>query len=132
MRGDFEAMRRHWVRITAAGVAVAGVLAAGCGAHDETPPGAKKLSFELTDAGCLPHAAEAPAGPITFEIKNVGTAAVTEFEVLDGEKILGEKEDLSEGLSGSFSLTLEKGTYTLKCTGGSREEGVLTVTGSKN
>lgn len=38
-----------------------------------------------------------------------------EFEVLDGETILGEKENLTEGLSGSFSLTLEKGEYILRC-----------------
>jgi iron uptake system component EfeO len=65
-------------------------------------------------------------------VKNTGTSAVTEFEVLEGDRILGEEEDLSEGLSGSFSLTLEQGTYALKCSGGSREEGLLTVTGTKN
>jgi iron uptake system component EfeO len=108
-------------------------LAAGCGSSDtNAPPGAKKLSFELTDAGCVPHSASAPAGTIVFEAENAGTTAVTEFEVLEGDKILGEKEDLSEGLSGSFSLTLKQGTYTLKCTGGEREEGVLTVTANKN
>ena len=32
--------------------------------------------------------------------------------MLDGETILGEKENLSDGLSGSFSLTLEQGEYT--------------------
>jgi len=49
--------------------------------------------------------------------------------VLDGETILGEVENLSEGLSGSFSLTLEKGEYTLRCNSGEDEDGTLTVTG---
>ena len=49
--------------------------------------------------------------------------------MLDGETILGEKENLTEGLSGSFSLTLEEGEYTLRCNGGSEEDGTLTVTG---
>lgn len=110
----------------------AALLAAGCGSSEDAPPGAKKLSFKLTDAGCVPNSAGAPAGTIVFEAENAGTTAVTEFEVIEGDKILGEKEDLSEGLSGSFSLTLKQGRYTLKCTGGSREEGVLTVTGNKN
>jgi iron uptake system component EfeO len=52
---------------------------------------------------------------------------VTEFEVLEGDSILGEKEDLSEGLSGNFSLTLDKGRYTIYCPGGSIERGTLAV-----
>ena len=102
---------------------------AGCGSSDDAPAGAKTLSFELTDAGCIPHNAKAPAGPVTFEVENGGSANVTELEVLDGETILGEKENLTEGLTGSFSLTLEEGEYTLRCNGGSEEDGTLTVTG---
>jgi len=111
--------------------AVAGlatILIAACGSSGEdTPAGAKKLSFKLTDAGCLPNSAKAPAGPIAFEVENAGTSAVTEFEILEGDSILGEKEDLSDGLSGSFSLTLDQGRYTIYCPGGSEERGTLTV-----
>ena len=42
--------------------------------------------------------------------------------MLDGETILGEVENLSDGLSGSFALTLEKGEYTLYCPGGDEEK----------
>jgi iron uptake system component EfeO len=42
---------------------------------------------------------------------------------------VGEKENLSDGLSGTFSLTLEQGEYTLYCPGGSDERGTLTVSG---
>lgn len=127
-------MSRTLVQISliAAAVGLTALPVAGCGSTEEVPKGATKLSFQLTDAGCRPHSAHAPAGPIVFEATNAGTTAVTEFEVLEGDKILGEKEDLSDGLSGSFSLTLGQGTYTLKCTGGSSEEGVLTVTAGKN
>jgi iron uptake system component EfeO len=105
------------------------LLGAGCGSSEEASAGAKKLSFKLTDAGCVPNRAKAPAGPISFEVENAGTSAVSEFEVLEGETILGEKENLSDGLSGSFSLTLDRGKYTLYCPGGSDERGTLTVTG---
>jgi iron uptake system component EfeO len=104
-------------------------LAAGCGSSDDPPKGAKSLAFELTDAGCVPNSTKAPAGPIVFEVENAGTSKVSEFEVLDGDTILGEKEDLSDGFSGSFSLTLEKGKYTLYCPGGDDEKGTLTVSG---
>lgn len=112
-------------------VAVAGllaVLATACGSSD-AGAGAVAMSIKLTDAGCNPHNAKAPAGPINFEVENDGSASVTEMEVLDGETILGEKENLSEGLTGSFSLTLEEGEYTLRCNGGDEEDGTLTVSG---
>ncbi|HWB69625.1 MAG TPA: iron uptake system protein EfeO [Solirubrobacterales bacterium] len=105
------------------------VFASACGSSEEAPPGARKMAFELTDAGCVPQAAKAPAGPINFEIENAGTSKVTEMEIMDGETILGEKENLSDGLSGSFALTLEQGEYVIYCPGGSDERGTLLVSG---
>jgi iron uptake system component EfeO len=107
------------------------VLATGCGSSGDPTPGpagAKTLSFEITDEGCEPHDLSVPAGPIEFEIEGA-SASVTELEVLDGETILGEKENLAEGLTGSFSLTLERGEYTLRCDGASDEDGTLRVAG---
>ncbi|HET7053753.1 MAG TPA: cupredoxin domain-containing protein [Solirubrobacterales bacterium] len=108
---------------------LAALAVAGCGSSNDPPAGAQKMAFELTDEGCDPHDAKAPAGPIVFDVENAGSSSVTELEVLDGETTLGEVENLSEGLSGSFSLTLEKGEYTLRCNGGTNEDGTLTVTG---
>ena len=105
------------------------LLGGGCGSGEDAPKGAKTFAVKLTDAGCEPHSAKLAAGPVTFEVENAGTSAVSEFEVLEGDTILGEKENLSDGLSGSFSLTLEKGTYTMYCPGGEQERGTLTVTG---
>lgn len=126
-------MTRPSVRILsiAIGIGLTASFAAGCGSGDDAPAGdAKKMSFELTDAGCVPNTAKAPAGPITFEVENAGTAKVNELEVLDGETLLGEVGNLSEGDTGSFSLTLEQGDYTLFCPGGSDERGTLAVTGT--
>lgn len=108
-------------------VAALAAISVGCGSGDEATPGAGTLAFELTDAGCVPHAAKARSGPIVFAVENAGTSKVSEFEVLDGEKILGEKENLAEGLSGSFTLSLDPGRYTLYCPGGEDERGTLTV-----
>ncbi|HET9185438.1 MAG TPA: iron uptake system protein EfeO [Solirubrobacterales bacterium] len=114
----------------AAAVALLSLAVAACGSGEGSAAGAKTLAFQLTDAGCEPHAAKAPAGPIEFEVENAGTTKVTEMEVMDGESILGEKENLSDGLSGSFTLTLDTGDYTIYCPGGDEERGTLTVTGT--
>ena len=125
-------MNRLPVRIAAfvGAITACGALGTACGGsgEDSAAAGATSLSFRITDEGCDPHDAEAPAGPITFEAEGA-SSSVTELEVLDGETILGEKENLVEGLPGSFSLTLEEGEYTIRCNGGRQEDGTLTVTG---
>ena len=93
------------------------------------PAGAKKMAFKLTDAGCDPHNAKAPAGPITFEVENAGSARSPSSRCLTAKRSWARCENLSDGLSGSFSLTLEEGEYTLRCNGGDEEDGTLTVTG---
>jgi iron uptake system component EfeO len=115
--------------LTAAAIGLLAFLLTACGSDEDAPAGAKTLSFILTDAGCDPHNAKAAAGPINFEIENGGSDTVTELEVLDGETILGEKENLTSGLTGSFSLTLEEGEYTLRCNGGEEEDGTLAISG---
>jgi iron uptake system component EfeO len=107
--------------IAAVALGLVALLVAACGSGgDDAPAGSKQLTFKLTDAGCEPTQASAPAGPIDFKVENGGTSKYTELEVLDGETILGERENITEGLSGSFSLTLEEGEEgdgTLKITG---------------
>jgi iron uptake system component EfeO len=51
-------------------------------------------------------------------VSNAGTSRVSEFEVLDGDRILGEKENLAAGLSGRFDINLKPGQYTISCPGG--------------
>ncbi len=115
--------------ICAGAVLALALFATACGSSKDAAPGAETMSFTLTDAGCTPHDATAKAGPINFDVDNGGSSKVTEIEVLDGETILGERENITEGLNGSFSLTLEEGEYTLRCNGGDEEDGTLQVTG---
>lgn len=110
-------------------VAMGASLLSACGSNSDSLKGAKTLSFKLTDAGCDPHDAKVAAGPVNFEVENDGAGAVTELELLDGDKIVAEVENLSDGLSGKFSANLDGGEYTLYCPGGDDERGTLTVTG---
>jgi high-affinity iron transporter len=116
---------------TIAAVAVALVVAA-CGSSDSasSEPGATNLAFTISDAGCEPAAAKAPAGPVNFEVTNDGSSSVTELEIMQGDSILGERENISPGLTATFSLNLEQGDYTVYCPNGTEvEKGTLTVTG---
>src|SRR4051794_25674205 len=103
----------------------------GCGGADTAAPGARQVTVKLTDAGCEPAQLKVAAGPTTFLVSNAGTGKVSEFEVLDGDRILGEKENLAAGLSGKFSLNLTAGSYRLSCPGGtSAATGSLQVSGA--
>jgi FTR1 family protein len=106
------------------------VVVAGCGGDDAHGAGGKTVALKLTDAGCSPASLELDAGRTTFKITNAGTGRVSEVEILEGARILGEKENLVAGLSGSFTVTLQPGQYTLSCPGGaSAATGVLSVGG---
>jgi len=90
---------------------------------------AEKQEFKVTisDAGCEPREIPAKAGPATFKVTNDGSAAVTEFEILDGTKILGEVENVIPGSERSFSLTLKPGSYVTYCPNAKVDKGVLQV-----
>jgi len=116
--------------ILAATCVAAGFALAGCGGDGQKSTGGRSVDIRLTDAGCEPAELRLAAGPTTFEVTNDGADAVTEFEILDGDHILGEVENLAPGLSGRFSLTLKPGRFTLYCPGGKSERGPLVVTGA--
>jgi FTR1 family protein len=116
-----------------AGLALLALLGlSACGSSsDAAEGGGKQVALRLTDAGCSPAQLKLDAGRVTFKITNAGTARVSEAEILDGARVLGEKENLVPGLSGSFTLTLQPGTYALSCPGGQTDAtGVVTVGGS--
>jgi iron uptake system component EfeO len=90
---------------------------------------ATAVRVTLTNDGCVAEPAEIPAGPVTFNIRNEGGSAVSEAELVIGTKILGEKEGLTPGLSGSLSLNLAAGEYELYCPHAATERSPVKVTG---
>jgi plastocyanin len=106
---------------------------AACGSSGGEEAGnSKQVEVKLTDAGCSPATLKLDAGRTTFKVTNAGTGRVSELEVLKGSRILGEKENLVAGLSGSFTITLQPGQYTLSCPGGTTAAtGVVTVGGKR-
>lgn len=97
--------------------------------------GVSKVSVELvsTDSGdaCRLSHATAKAGPVTFTVTNSSATGITEVELVQGQRIVGEKENLAPGLAAvTFTSTLSGGTYAVVCPGAAKESVPFTVTGS--
>jgi iron uptake system component EfeO len=116
----------------AAALVCVATLVAGCGsggAGKDSGQPTSTVKIVLSDAGCSPQPASVPAGPVKFEITNSGSAKVTEAEVQSNGRILGERESLTPGLSGDFSLRLDGGQYSIYCPGGAKDTWDFVVTG---
>jgi iron uptake system component EfeO len=132
-----ERLRARPTAVTAGLAALAlAALAAGCGGGGSKSSGGttgkqQTLAVSLTDAGCAPTRLSARSGTVTFDVSNGGTSKVSELEVKNEDGIiLGERENIVGGISGTFTLDLRPGTYTLSCPNGDKEDdGVLVVTG---
>jgi iron uptake system component EfeO len=116
-----------------AGASLTGLAACGSGGGGAAAErSGRTLAVKLTDQGCSPAKLTAPSGPITISVSNGGSSAVSELELKDASGIiLGERENIVAGLSGSFSLNIEPGRYVMNCPNGAQEDnGVLVVSGA--
>jgi iron uptake system component EfeO len=95
--------------------------------------GASQVTVTLTGGSgdtCAIDHTSAKAGPVTFTIANKSSTAITEVELLQGQRIIGEKENLAPGLAPvKLTLTLGGGSYTVYCPGADTEQQKFTVTG---
>ncbi len=128
------------VRLSAALIAVLSL--AGCaGTTASSPPAGsigpipsgstgsdRTVLVTMTQAACAPTPASVTAGPLTFKIVNQDATSASEVELVQGDRILGEKENLTPGLSASFSLEVAAGAYEIYCPGATTERSPLTVT----
>jgi iron uptake system component EfeO len=122
--------------VLTAGAVSAGLLLTACGGGSKDDSSAKgggkasEVAITITDQGCAPKPAKVPAGPVKFTVKNQDSAKVSEAELQDHGKMLGEKENLTPGLSGDFSLTLTSGSYQVYCPGAHTSRSGFAVSGS--
>jgi iron uptake system component EfeO len=120
----------------AAMAATLALAAAGCASSHGSGSGSasaktSSVTIDLTSQGCVPKPARIPAGPVEFTVANQDAEAVSEAELRtsDLSHILGEQENLTPGLSGSFSLDLQPGSYTINCPGAAQPRATFTVAG---
>jgi len=137
------------VKVQSAAAALAAVLAAlamaGCQAKEteSTSSGEgsganaapAQITVEASDNECTLSGTEGATGANTFVITNNGSK-VTEFYVYDeGERVMGEVENISPGLERKLIVQLtQPGTYTTACKPGMIGDGIrgdYSVTGAE-
>jgi iron uptake system component EfeO len=134
-KGDFVSAR-GW--LAAAAALLAGLSLTSCQAKesqstDEGKGGPAEITVAASDTACDLSGTEASTGPSTFVITNNGTK-VTEFYVYgEGERVMGEVENISPGLQRKLIVQLsEPGTYQTACKPGMIGDGIrseFTVSG---
>jgi iron uptake system component EfeO len=115
--------------VTAA--ALAGLALTSCQAKEEATPAEpgksapSEIAVTASDSACELSGTEASTGPSTFVITNNGNK-VTEFYIYgEGERVMGEVENISPGLQRKLIVQLaEPGTYQTACKPGMVGDGI--------
>jgi len=121
--------------VLAAALAVPALALTGCSAKDDAKAGgAGAITVNATDTACTLSRTSAPAGQVEFTVTNTGSK-VNEFYVYgDNDRVVGEVENISPGLTRSFVVDLsDPGSYQTACKPGMAGDGIradFTVTGA--
>ncbi len=114
------------------------ILVAACGAASApsgpvTPVPSGVTAVDAKEYAFTPSTMTVAAGPTRFAVRNAGSVE-HEFDVYQGDQLLGQIKGLTPGLTKELSLTLAAGDYTFICKLSGHDQlgmkGTLTVTGS--
>jgi iron uptake system component EfeO len=117
--------------LAVAAATLAGLALTSCQAKQEAAPAdpgkaaPSQITVTASDTACQLSGTEAGTGPSTFVITNNGNK-VTEFYVYgEGERVMGEVENISPGLQRKLIVQLaEPGTYQTACKPGMVGDGI--------
>ena len=108
-------------------------LLSACGNTSTSGPGgstnAVVVRITTTPSGCPPVPARVPSGVVEVVVSNLDAPTVSEVEVRSANlsQVLGEKENLIQGMSAKFSISVAKGTYVVNCPGAAQSHWTLTA-----
>ena len=115
-----------------AGATVLG--ATGCSKSDDNSDKAGgPVKVTATDSKCDLTQTSLDAGTSTFEIRNTGSKTTEFYVYAEGDRIMGEVENIGPGLSRKLIVELPAGAYQGTCKPGMKGTGIrtkLTVTGA--
>jgi iron uptake system component EfeO len=115
-------------------LAATAVVLAACGSSGGGAASADAIKVTSTKDACTLSATSVAAGPTTFAVTNKGSD-VTEFYLYsqDGQRIVGEVENIGPGLTQNLTVVLPAGTYESACKPGMVGDGIraaFTATGT--
>ena len=128
-------MRPRPIALVAALAVPAALALGGCGADQAADAASSEaITVKATDTTCDLSVTSAPAGQVEFTVTNSGTK-VNEFYVYgESDRIVGEVENISPGLTRTFHVDLSTpGAYETACKPGMVGDGIrapFTVTGT--
>lgn len=102
-------------------------LSQGTSSNATADAAAPKVAITITNSGCAPNQLAVAAGENTFEITNQSSQPL-EWEILDGVKVLEERENIAPGFVQTLKADLDAGTYDMGCGLRSNPKGKLAVT----
>ncbi|MEU2347724.1 iron uptake system protein EfeO [Modestobacter sp. NPDC049651] len=120
------------------GVTSLALVLAACGGTDGSSGGGggKKASDDIavaaTDSACTVDASELEAGTHKFTVTNTGSKTTEFYVYADGDRIMGEVENIAPGVARPLLVELPAGDYQTACKPGMVGKGIrndLTVTG---
>ena len=117
-------MNRHLFAVSAAALLTVAAFVAEARAEDVAPA---QQTITVTDKGCEPNDISIKAGEEIFTIVN-GSKKAMEWEILDGVKVVFERENILPGFKLDLKPKLKEGKYDMTCGLLSNPKGKLTVT----
>jgi len=125
-------MRHHRIAAVAAATAAALAALTACTEAPAEDAEGGPIAVTATDDACEVAVTEAQAGTLTFAVKNEGDK-VTEFYVYaEGNRVMGEIENITPGLTRELIVELPADEYETACKPGMTGDGIraaFTVTG---
>lgn len=108
------------------------VLALGLSGCASEPAAGGDITVDASDSACKVSQTKLEAGPATFTVTNSGSKATEFYVYAEGDRIMGEVENIGPGLSRELVVDLGKGTYEGACKPGMIGDGIrqtITVSG---
>lgn len=90
--------------------------------------GEVRVAVSVAEDGCQPAAIEVSSGVVTFEVTNAG-GDVGEFEILSGDRVVDEVENILPGFVINVVTRLDGGIYETVCYTLQSPRGTLSVSG---
>lgn len=117
--------------VTLASGALLGLGLAGC--DSDSKGSASAISVTASNRACEVDKTELASGKHTFAVTNKGSDVTEVYVYADGDRVMGEVENVGPGTSRNLTVDLGGGSYEVACKPGMVGDGIrtgITVTGA--